>query len=115
MALTKKEQEHLTKITDERATFKKMLYSLLGIDEIIRDVPIPTDFNKVSHGWEYNTHTGKVYPMWSTSVSHGTGQYETRGIGSQNGREFFSTQELAIRALHSAYKLKMLEDLIKIT
>ena len=116
MALTKKEQEHLTNIIKERDTFKKMVFSLLGIEEIIRDIPIPSfSTNSVNTGWDYNVFTGNVSPVWSTSVSHGTGSYDKRGTGSQKGRESFSTQELATRALHSAYKLKMLEDLIKIT
>lgn len=115
MALTKKEQEHLTNITNERDIFKKMIFSLLGIEEIVRDVPKPEAYDKALHGWDFNIFTGKVYPVWSTSVSHGTGQYEIRGTGSQNSIESFSTQELATRALYSAYKLKMLEDLIKIS
>ena len=115
MALTKKEQQQLSDITNERDKLKKMLYSLLGIEEVIKDVPIPDHFNKALHGWDFNIYTGKIFPVWSTSVSHGTGNYDTRGAGSQKGIESFSTQELATRAAHSAYKLKMLEDLIKIT
>lgn len=116
MAMTKKEQERMNTLTNERDQYKSLLFVVLGIVEVERDVEIPTTSGVVSQGWDFNAHTKSVYQAWSKDYSHGTGVYsnENNRRGSQDGLRLFSTKEKVKQALSNEAKLRFASELLQV-
>src|SRR5574343_1535365 len=116
MAMTKKEQEILQALTNERLYYKNLLFAVLGIVEVERDVEIPTaGSGDVSQGWDFNVYTNTVYEAWSSSVIHGTGTYREKNHSTQKGIRLFSTKEKAKQALINEAKLKFTSELAQVS
>jgi hypothetical protein len=109
--MTKKEQREV----QERIDRAERIAALRWSDRIEPDVPKPEVFGKPTSGWDFNAYAKRVWPAWSTSITHGEGTYSgNRPSGSQGGRGLYSTRELALRALRYEVACMAAVELLKI-
>lgn len=112
MAMTKAEKAEMQTLKTELGMAQAMYIS----DPVERDVPVPahgTGYPTYAEGWDFNTHTGKVFRAWTTTVAHGTFYERTgeRSTGSQRPTPLFSTELLALRALRRSVARKAASEL----
>lgn len=122
MAMTKKEKAEFDAVVAKL----ELTAALRWTEEVKRDLSPPTGgFGNYTYGWDINSYsafssygTGTielVYPAWSGSVSHGTGEPERAGKNaSQCSRTLYSTKLVALKALRFEVELKTAGALRKI-
>lgn len=112
MAMNKKE-----KAAFEAAVRNAMkLGALRWTSPVTPDVPIPGGFGgeKVT-GWSFNAHSQRVYPSYSTAVSHGEGSGTDRHrVGTQGAIRQYSTRALALKAMRHEIERACAENLVRV-
>jgi hypothetical protein len=111
MALNLKEKAEFARLQAEVRIARALRWS----EPVARDLPAPRLSGNVSQGWDYNIHTCKVEPAWSSSIYHGWGEY-IRGESPRSQYSFalYSTELLALRALRCELERKAAEALAAI-
>lgn len=110
MAMTKKERAEFDAAI-ERA---ELLAALRWTNPVEPDVPVPGWGEPASIGFMQNAYSIRVDKGWSTSVSHGMGDYDERGSGSQRGQRLYSTAARAWSAMRHEVEMRAARDLLKI-
>lgn len=103
MAMNKAEKAELERM--------KTLAAFHRTEFVDRDVPIPTSC--FSTGFDIIGvlgHKPSVQAAWSTSVSHGIGNFRN-GSGSQRGKPLYSTKLRALKALRYVLEQQICEAL----
>ncbi len=107
MAMTKKERAEMDATIFELGRVAALRWT----QPVEPDVPVPKWLDR-SRGWlpAYD----RVELAWSSSVSHGRGEWREHGSGSQGARALYSTPTLALRALRYAIEHEAAIKLMKI-
>jgi hypothetical protein len=111
MAMNKKEQAAMQAAIDRAET----LAALRWTEPVERDIGIPE--KGFSEGWDYNTHSQRVWIGWSDRVAHGSGPAPTDfriRNGSQGSRKMFSTKAKALAAMRHEVEKNAASELLKI-
>ena len=109
MAMTKKEQAERQALLNEIARLKAWRLT----QPVERDLAPPEykDGEKLTRGWDFNSHSMTVYKACSSSIYHGHGWEKTT---SQRPIALFSTRERAYAALRYAVEQECLDRLARI-
>jgi len=103
MAMNKKEREQLDATIREAQVNKALRWSDYEVEPDLSPPPYSyAPEEKITNGWSFNAHNGRVYQTWSESSSHGDGWRvvgEKNTYGSQRGISQYSTKEKALKAL----------------
>jgi hypothetical protein len=111
MAMNKKEQAAMQAAIDRAET----LAALRWTEPVERDIGIPE--KGFSEGWDYNTHSQRVWIGWSDRTAHGSGQAPINSRirnGSQGSRKMFSTKAKALAAMRHEVEKNAASELLKI-
>ena len=106
MAMTKKEQEQVRALEEKLS----ILAALRWTEEVKPDIPIPEWEEGLTKGWTplYN----RVEKACSSSVSHGTGQWDK--TTSQQPLALYSSALLALKALRHEMELRLAKALAQV-
>lgn len=113
MAMTKAEKARVVELEQELAEAKALRFT----DKVSKDVHPPkalSGVGRVVTGYVFNAYYESVEEAWTTSVSHGRGQYNKSRSGSQNSISMYSSPLRALRAMRNAAEQEAACKLAKI-
>ena len=109
MAMTKKEKAAIEAAINRAETLEALRWT----QRVLPDVDTPARYSDIATGWTFNVASMRVSRGWTSSISHGTGEYRP-GSGSQGGIAMFSTRALAVAALRHAVELDSAQRLMRV-